>query len=341
MRIETAPARIHKRCCELNRSTSKPTYATAGIFRARFSMGNQIQAYLPRGSNPTELERLCFQAVALGALLSILAGFAVAWVQTRRLAESHRAQEELEKSSRVLEEERRVLGLIARGASLKEVLDALTGAIERMAPNCFCTILLLDEDGHRLRKGSGGGLPAEYMQAIDGLEIGPQIGACGTAAYTNETTIVEDIAKDARFAPVKDFVISFGLRACWSVPIRDSNKKVLGTFAMYHQRPARPRERELRVVEAGAHLAGNAIERLRAEQRLREDAERFDLAEKTASFGVWQVDTRTSQVTVSEGFAALVGLAGQNPRESRSCAVLPAKQSIDGASTSWNRFWEC
>ena len=61
MRIETAAARIHKRCCELNRSTSKPTCATAGTFRAGFSMGNQIQAYLPRGSNPTELERLCFQ----------------------------------------------------------------------------------------------------------------------------------------------------------------------------------------------------------------------------------------------------------------------------------------
>ena len=254
--------------------------------------------------------------LAVGALVLIVAGFALAWLQTRRLAESQRAQLELEKSSRVLEEERRVLELIARGASLKEVLDALTGAIERMAPNCFCTILLLNEDGNRLLQGSGGSAPAEYMRAVNGLEIGPTVGACGSAAYNNETTIVEDIGKDFRFAPVKELVLSFGLRACWSVPIRDSNKKVLGTFAMYHGRPARPRERELRVVEAGAHLAGNAIERLRAEERLREDAERFDLAEKAASFGIWQVDIATSQVMVSEGFAALVGLAGQNPHQS-------------------------
>ena len=234
----------------------------------------------------------------------------MAWLQTRRLSESRRSQEALEKSSRVLEEERRVLELIARGASLKEVLDALTGAIERMAGHCFCTILLLDEDRRHLREGSGGSIPPEYMRAIDGLEIGPDVGACGSAAFRNETTIVEDIATDPRFAIAKDFVMSFGLRACWSVPIRDSKKNVLGTFAMYHQRPAKPRERDLRVVEAGAHLAGNAIERLKAEQRLREDAERFDLAEKAASFGIWQIDIPTDTVTISEGFAALTGLAG-------------------------------
>ncbi len=247
--------------------------------------------------------------IAAGILLTA-SGFALAWLQTRRLGESRRSQEELERSSRVLEEERRVLDLIARGASLKEVLDALTGAIERMAGNCLCSILLLDEDRRHLLEGSGGRLPPEYVRAINGLEIGPEVGACGTAAFRNETTIVEDIATDRRFALARDFVMSFGLRACWSVPIRDSNKNVLGTFAMYHQWPAKPRERDLRVVEAGAHLAGNAIERLKAEQRLREDAERFDLAEKAASFGIWEIDVPTGTVTVSEGFAALTGLTG-------------------------------
>ena len=228
-----------------------------------------------------------------------------------RLAESQQAQGELEKSARLLEEERRVLELIANGASLKEVLDALTKAIESTAPHCFCTILLLDDEGRHLLQGSGGSLSPEYMEAISGLAIGPEVGACGTAAFRNQTTVVEDIATDPRFDGPREFVMSFGLRACWSVPIRDSNRKVLGTFAMYHQQPAKPRERELRVVEAGAHLAGNAIERLRAEQRLRADAERMDLAEKAASFGIWRIDHLAGRVSISEGFAALVGLPGR------------------------------
>ncbi len=180
-----------------------------------------------------------------------------------------------------------------RATRYEEVLNALTAAIERMAPECYCTVLLLDEEGKRLWEGSGGGLPPAYMQGVNGLVIGPEVGACGSAAFRNETTIIEDIANDHRFGPAKDFVLSFGLRACWSVPIRDSNQKVLGTFAMYHKLPATPRDRDLRVVEAGAHLAGNAIERLRAEEKLRENAERIAMAEKAAAFGIWQTDIRT------------------------------------------------
>jgi two-component system, sensor histidine kinase and response regulator len=247
-----------------------------------------------------------------GVLCLAIIAFGVAWLQTRRLAERQRDQEKLERSSRVIEEERRVLELIAKGASLKEVLNALTAAIERMAPDCYCTVLLLDEEGKRLWEGSGGGLPPAYMQGVNGLEIGPEVGACGSAACRNETTIIEDIANDRRFlGPARGFVLSFGLRACWSVPIRDSKQKVLGTFAMYHKRPAAPHDRDLRVVEAGAHLAGNAIERLRAEEKLRENAERIAMAEKAAAFGIWQTDLPTGTVTFSEGFAALTGLTGK------------------------------
>ncbi|HTW66521.1 MAG TPA: response regulator [Bryobacteraceae bacterium] len=251
--------------------------------------------------SPFELGLLCLAIAALG----------LAALQTWRLAERQRDQEKLERSSRVIEEERRVLELIAKGASLKEVLDALTAAIERMATGCYCTVLLLDEEGKRLWEGSGGSLPAAYMQGVNGLEIGPDVGACGSAAFRNETTIIEDIANDYRFGPAKGFVMSFGLRACWSVPIRDSKQKVLGTFAMYHKQPASPHERDLRVVEAGAHLAGNAIERLRSEEKLRENAERIAMAEKAAAFGIWQTDVATDILTISEGFAALVGLTGQ------------------------------
>jgi two-component system sensor histidine kinase/response regulator len=248
--------------------------------------------------------------LTVGALMLAVAACALGWRQTRRLAERQLDLNKLEKSSRVLEEERRVLELIARGALLKEVLDALTGAIERMAVDCSCTILLLDAERRHLLEGSGGNLPPEYMRGVHGLEIGPEVGACGTAAYRNETTVVEDIANDSRFALAKDFVLPFGLKACWSVPIRNSKREVLGTFAMYHRQPAKPREGDLRLVEAGAHLAGNAIERLQAEQKLRENAARIALAEKTATFGIWEIDVSSDILIFSEGFAALIGLTG-------------------------------
>jgi signal transduction histidine kinase/AmiR/NasT family two-component response regulator len=248
------------------------------------------------------------EAVA-SAVIAVLS--TTAWLRTRaRLSESRREQEELAKSSRVLEEEQRIAELVAKGGSLKEVLDVLTRAIEHLATDCLCTVLLLDEEGRHLLEGSGGSMPEEYMRAVNGLTIGPEVGACGSAAFRNETVIVEDIATDHRFSPVKDFVMSFGVRACWSVPIRGSDKIVLGTFAMYHRQPARPTERSLRLVEAGALLAGNAIERLQATRRLRENAERIELAEKAATLGIWELDFPAGILTISEELAGQVGLPG-------------------------------
>ncbi len=206
---------------------------------------------------------LCLFIVALGAIL---------YVTVRRLRKSDSERKDLSRSARVIQEEGRILGLIARGASLSEVLSELTRGIEFIATDCICTVLLLDREKGKLMAGAGPSLPDTYLRSVDGMPIGPDIGACGSAAYRNETVIVEDIATDPRFALAKDFVLSFDLRACWSVPIRNPHNEVLGTFAMYHKFPARPRPEELKIVEAGALLAGNAIERLRMEERLRETA---------------------------------------------------------------------
>jgi diguanylate cyclase (GGDEF)-like protein/PAS domain S-box-containing protein len=224
------------------------------------------------------------------------------------LKQSRLQREALETSSSLLEVETQIVDMMNSGASLRQVLDILTHAIEKMVPECLCSVLLLDVERQQLHEGSAGGLPQEYMQAINGLAIGPEVGACGSAAYRNTPIVVEDIATDPRFAPVKDFVMSFGLRACWSVPIRGLKQNVLGTFAMYHRSPAKPRDRELELVEAGGHLAANAIVRLRAADRLRENDERILLAEKAAFLGIWEMDMSREVLTLSQQLAGQIGL---------------------------------
>jgi PAS domain S-box-containing protein len=226
---------------------------------------------------------------------------------------------ELANSSRVTELEKHLLELVARGTPMQELLDNVTRSIEAMSPECVCTILLLDEEKRRfLLSASGPSLPPEYMQALNGLEIGPDVGACGSAAFRNETVIVADIAADYRFEAAKDFVTGFGLRSCWSVPICNFNGTVLGTFAMYRRKPATPLPAELRLVEAGARIAGNVIEWLRSQQQLRETSERLALAEKAAEFGIWEVNVSTGAVTVSEGFTTLLGLRTESRQFSLS-----------------------
>src|SRR6204780_3064051 len=177
------------------------------------------------------------------ALLLGVGVAAIGWFRTARLLHTTtREREDLAKSALVIEVERQMLELVANGASLTEVLDTLTRAIERLSPESHCTIMLLDEEHRRyLSIASGPSLPAAYLQALGRLEIGPDVGACGSAAYRNETIVIDNIATDYRFAEARDFILSHGLRSCWSQPIRDSRNTVLGTFALYRRKGASPR----------------------------------------------------------------------------------------------------
>src|SRR6185369_14399528 len=55
--------------------------------------------------------------------------------------------------------ERRVFERLAANVDLRITLEAITDAVERVAPDCLCAIRLLDEDGTRLNLCSGPHLP--------------------------------------------------------------------------------------------------------------------------------------------------------------------------------------
>src|SRR5271156_1954380 len=129
---------------------------------------------------------------------------AALWKTQQRLAKSEKGRRELEASSQILEEERHVLELIARGATLKEVLEALTQAVENIVPGVLCSVLLVDLERQCLVQGAAPHLPPDYWKMCEGLPIVPDLGCCPTAAFRNETVICEDIASDFRWAPVRD-----------------------------------------------------------------------------------------------------------------------------------------
>ncbi len=89
-----------------------------------------------------------------------------------------------------------VLQMIATSAPLEDVLDCLIDLIESQLRGIVGSVLLLDEDGNRLRHGAAPSLPEAFSKAIDGVRIGPKVGSCGTAAYRREAVIVADIMRD-------------------------------------------------------------------------------------------------------------------------------------------------
>lgn len=242
-------------------------------------------------------------------LLVLASACILGWVAAHaRLRTARRERKIQEQTFQLLDEERRILKLIAQGAALKDVMDALVIALERITPDCLCTVLLFDEGKLHLREASGGRLPRDFVRAIESIEIGRDEFFFGTGDFLNRLSVVSDIAVDDRWPAGRDVPLSFGLQACWSAPIRNASGWVLGAIAMYHPTVRVPGQSDLRALESAAQLAGNAVVRLTAEQKLRETAERLRLAEDTAGFGVWELDRESMVFTISGGAAALLGL---------------------------------
>ena len=146
----------------------------------------------------------------------------------------------------------------AKGEPLESVLDRSLLVVESTAESDTITSILL-LDGTTLHHGAGPNLPRGYRSAIDGSQIGPTAGSCGTAAYFGHPVYVSDIANDPLWANYRDLALGHGLRACWSTPIQNSEDRLLGTFAVYHQRPRSPTKEELESIRTITDHVARAI----------------------------------------------------------------------------------
>ena len=193
---------------------------------------------------------------------------------SEQVAERQRAESSLASQNRVLE-------LLALGESLEELLAMLTAKVEDECEGTVCSILR--KDGDQLRSGVAPNLPEAFQQQIDGLVIGSEVGTCGRAAFSGKRVVTDDTQVDPCWGDFQDIVAEFGLRACWSEPIKSSSNEVLGTFSVYRRHPHVPSTEEIELVSRLAAIASIAIEQKRAERQLTVAKEQAETANRSKS----------------------------------------------------------
>ncbi|MDP2693470.1 MAG: diguanylate cyclase [Gallionella sp.] len=178
-----------------------------------------------------------------------------------------------------------VLELLAHGAPLATILEAIVRGVEQENPAMLCSISLLDSEGKHLLTGAAPSLPGFFNAALDGIEIGIGAGSCGTAAFTGQRVIVEDIQSHPYWTPCQELARQAALRACWSEPIHTASGKVLGTLAIYLRESRKPAEADIHLIEQTANLAEIALERSHADQALRESEKLLsDILENVSAY---------------------------------------------------------
>ncbi|MEB3355656.1 MAG: AAA family ATPase [Synechococcales bacterium] len=186
----------------------------------------------------------------------------------RSLQDAQQKSQELAETVALSNGQKRILELIAQGLSLKDLLHEIALYIEAQSHHeAYCSFLFVDEE-RRLRHGAAPSLPGSYNALVDGVQIGPNVGSCGTAAFYKASVIVEDIATDPFWEDYR-IALDYGLRACTSTPILGDEGQVLATLAMYQPQPAGLTPRDRTLIEVATYLARIAIERHHTDNELK------------------------------------------------------------------------
>src|SRR5262249_22509074 len=101
-------------------------------------------------------------------------GHLVHWSGTATDIEDHKqAEAALQWSKALLTGEKRVLEMIAHGEALPHILEALCRVVEAQASDILSSCLVLAAHGTHLRHAAAPRLPQSYIDAIDGVAVGP------------------------------------------------------------------------------------------------------------------------------------------------------------------------
>ena len=159
---------------------------------------------------------------------------------------------------------------------LSQTVNELLKGIEEIFPDMICSVLEVDDAQEKLYHLAAPRLPIEYCNAIDGTAVGPKAGSCGTAAYHRSQVIVSDIETDPLWDDYRGLILPYGIQACWSTPIINSNSlQVLATFAVYYTKKRAPKPEELQMIERTANILRILIENKKTNDHVKDQNKRL------------------------------------------------------------------
>jgi PAS domain S-box-containing protein len=134
---------------------------------------------------------------------------------------------------------------------------------------------------------------------------------CGVALHTGARCVAADVETCEFMAGTADreTYLATGIRAVQSTPLVSRTGKLLGMISTHWRQPHQPPERDLRLLDVLARQAADLIERVRAEQALRESEERFRMLADNMSQLAWTCDTLGNCTWYNKRWLDYTGLA--------------------------------
>ncbi len=227
-----------------------------------------------------------------------------------------------------------VLEKVALDEPVHTTLNALCVLAESLLPNAVSSIMIMDESTGLMSVLCAPSIPEVGHKALANLQPGPCGGSCGNAVFHNEPQFVQNTFEDPRWENIRQIAYDFNLCSCWSMPIRNQNKKAIGSFALssFEHRTPNPFHRKL--LEISASIVSIILKKEMNERRL----QLFSAAIQNSTEGMVITDKNNHILEVNAAFEHIYGyqeseVVGKNPSFFSS-----GKQDAHFYQNMWNEI---
>ncbi|MDD5052667.1 MAG: EAL domain-containing protein [Sulfuricurvum sp.] len=215
-----------------------------------------------------------------------------------------------------------ILELLALGSDDTKLLKNLCEMEEKLVPGAVASIMLMDESSGLMHVLEAPSIPDSGKDMLNGLRPGPGGGSCGNVIYRQEAQFVTDIVNDSRWDELRNVAQKFGLGACWSMPIRMENNKIIGTFALSSFEKRIPDSFHKNLLEIGAFITGIILKRREQYERISKHEQRINTlgaAFENAYEAIIITDEQNQIVEINQAFSKIFGysheeIIGKNPK---------------------------
>ena len=185
---------------------------------------------------------------------------------------------------RLLEMQSNILGIAAATHETQGLTEKLCLLAEELEPESVASIMLRNETDGQMYVHAGPSLPAEAIEALNGLDVGS--GSCGNVVAHDEEMYVCNTMEDRRWDNVREFAVQFNVMACWAAPVRNDNNEVIGSFALSSFQRRNPNVFQKTLLRICASIAGILIQKEKYLQRNKEWETEVLKLQKLESIGV-------------------------------------------------------
>jgi diguanylate cyclase (GGDEF)-like protein/PAS domain S-box-containing protein len=196
--------------------------------------------------------------------------------------------------------------------ALEEVLDA---AIEMLGA-VMGYVHLCDPHTHKFDIVAHRGFQPEFLAYFRAVDIDDSL-ACARAMKSGMRVIIPDVQTDPAYARHRKIASTLSYRAVQSTPMIGRDGRLLGVLSTLFRQPRSPSARDLRMLDLYAHQAIGLIERIHAEEALRESENRFRRALQIDTVGVVFFDHDGRITEANDAFLRMSGFTREDAATGR------------------------